>query len=616
MIGKVARILKKVTVLLFDARRGNMFEIVTDSIFRYSKGGIKEVTRGINNDYRVLIANQKTIYSDWIKTNELDLIYVDDDMIPFRPLISIVMATYNTPEKWLKSAIESVLSQSYSNWELCIADDCSTDKRTIELLRQYEQKHDAIKVSYREINQNVSVASSSALGLANGQYVAFLDHDDELATNALYEVVKELNVNPNAKLIYSDEDKIDEKGRRFDPHFKSDWNPDMFFSQNYISHLTVIKKSIIDRTKGFRVGYEGSQDYDLLLQSLRFMERDEIYHISKILYHWRAIEGSTAKNSNSKSYTTDAGMKALRDFFKDNEGVEVNSGLLANTYKVDYGKKLELNEPLVSIVIATKDKVDYLKRCIDSIINKTSYTNYEIVVISNGSKEQETFDYFKSIQERVKIIEYNIPFNYSKINNYAARFCNGDILALINNDIEVINSGWLKELVQHAVRDEIGVVGAKLYYPDNTIQHGGVVLGIGEIAGHSHKYYKREAHGYFSRLQIIQNYSAVTGACLVVEKRLFEEVNGLDEENLPVAYNDVDFCLRLKEKGYYNLWTPYAELYHHESISRGKEDTKEKHKRFQKERLFMKTRWGKALEEDEYYNPNLTRKFENFGIGD
>ena len=448
--------------------------------------------------------------------------------------------------------------------------------------------------------------------MAKGEYITFMDHDDRLASFALSQIVNVINENREVALIYSDEDKIDKDENRFNPHFKSDWNPYMFSSQNYLSHLSVIKKEIIDKTGKFRVGYEGSQDYDLLLQCLKFIEHKNIYHLPKILYHWRAIDGSTAKSSEAKDYTTTAGIKALEDYFKDEKGVMIEEGSLPNTYKVNYPI---VDEPLVSIVIPTKDNYNLLSTCISSILEKTSYSNYEIIIIDNQTTQKEALEYLDGLNKikNIKVLQYNKPFNYATINNYAVTYAKGAYVAFLNNDIEVINDNWLGEMLQHSQRQEIGVVGAKLYYPDMTIQHAGVVLGIGGVAGHAHKYFEKEAYGYFSRLQIIQNYSALTAACIVMRKSIFEEVGGF-EEKLEVAFNDVDLSLKVLEKGYRNLWTPYAKLIHHESKSRGVENTPEKQARFNREVLFMKEKWGVKLLEDKCYNPNLTLVHEDFSL--
>jgi len=467
-------------------------------------------------------------------------------------------------------------------------------------------------VIYRKENGHISKASNSALSLAIGEYVCFLDHDDELAPFALYEMVKAINNNRNLKLIYSDEDKIDETGKRFNPHFKSNWNLDMFFSQNYISHLSLIRKDIIAQTLGFRIGYEGSQDYDLVLQCLKFIKPREIHHIAKILYHWRAIEGSTAQNAGAKSYTGNAGIKALEDYFKNDNMVSIEKGFLDNTYKVMYEI---INNPLVSIIIPTKDNYLLLQKCIDSILEKTEYKNYEIIIVDNQTTQSDALKYLNVLStiSNIKVLKYDMVFNYAAINNHAVEEASGEFVAFLNNDIEVINKTWLSEMLQHAQRKEIGIVGAKLYYPDMTIQHAGVVLGIGGVAGHAHKYFDEEAHGYFSRLKIVQNYSALTAACIVMKKDIFLEVDGFEEE-LMIAFNDIDLSLKVLEKGYRNLWTPYAQLIHHESKSRGQEDSPEKRKRFDGERRFMQKKWQRKLLEDKCYNPNLTLEHENFSL--
>ncbi len=599
-----------------DTLRGDPFCIHKKAYRRYKNYGFKGMINRLDTEFQKVNSvklDENQIYNLWIEKNE---IHIQETIeLKYTPLISIVTPTYNTEKKYLVQMIESVLNQTYTNWELCIADDASTNQDTINTLKEYESKYQNIKITYRKKNGHISEASNSALELACGEYMILLDHDDMLAPNALYEMAKKLNENKNLKLIYSDEDKIDENNNRFAPHFKSGWNPDMFFSQNYICHLVLLKKDLIKKINGFRKGYEGSQDYDLLLRYIEQINYNEIDRIEKILYHWRAIKGSTALKNSEKNYTHDAGLKALKDYFsKKDENITVEDGLLPNTYKVIY--PIPEDEPKVSIIIPTRNKYTFLSKCINSIFEKTTYKNYEILVVNNGSNGPRILKYFEKIKnhDKIKILNYDKPFNYSSINNYAVKHASGEIIALLNNDVEVISQNWLTEMVLHAIRPEIGAVGAKLYYDNDTIQHAGVILGIAGVAGHSHKYFEKSKNGYFSRLKIIQNLSAVTGACLVVRKELYEEVNGLEEKNLKVAFNDVDFCLKLLEKGYRNLWTPYVELYHHESISRGKEDNPEKVKRFNSEVEYMKNRWLNYLENDKYYNHNFTAKNENFEI--
>jgi len=610
---------KKILYIIWSDLPFQPLRLIEKSYARYKRGGVKEVKKHINREYYALYPQETTLasivssYEEWIQINEKNNLMVKP--LQFSPLISIIVPIYNTDKKYLIEMIESVLAQTYKHWELCIADDASSNQETIEVLKQYKSKYKNIKVIYRKDNGHISKASNSALELAIGEYVAFLDHDDTLAPNALYEIVKKINENRDLKLIYTDEDKIDENGVRYEPHFKSGWNPDMFLSQNYICHLTCIKKDIVDKIGRFRVGYEGSQDYDLFLRCITLIDDSQIGRVEKILYHWRAIVGSTALESKAKNYTHDAGYKALVDYIsKIDKEIKVEHGKLANTYKVVY--PITNPNPLVSILIPTRDGYDILYKCIESILDKTTYENYEILILDNETTCDKTLNYFEELERKnnIKVLNYPYPFNYSAINNFGVKYAKGEILALVNNDIEVISPNWLTEMVSHAILPDVGAVGAMLYYSNGTIQHAGVILGIGGVAGHSHKYFQRGAYGYFSRLQIVQNYSAVTGACLVVEKRLYEEVGGLNEVDLKVAFNDVDFCLKLLEKGYRNVWTPYAELYHHESISRGSEDTPKKKKRFKQEILYMQNRWKKYLKKDNFYNKNLTLKHENFGL--
>lgn len=586
-----------------------------------------------DNNGNISIARMTTIYNEtfslpsldyeeWIETVELPSLPSKDDVAAFLttmdkpPVISVVMPVYNPEEIYLRACIDSVLAQSYPNWELCMADDKSPKEHVQRVLREYEAKDQRIKVVYRQQNGHISAASNSALELATGEYIALLDHDDALPEHALLFMAQSIHNRPETKIIYSDEDKLNARGERFEPHFKSDWNPDLFFSQNYVSHLGVYHHDLLKKIGGFRLGVEGSQDQDLLLRCLPHVQADQIVHIPRVLYHWRMVEGSTALASGEKSYTTDAGIKSLRDYFASQEiGVEVEAGRVPNTYRVRY--PIPEPAPLVSLLIPTRDRRSLTETAVRSIIEKSTYTNYEILILDNGSVEAETLEFFSQIQQedhRVKVLAYDYPFNYSAINNFGARHAKGDIIGLVNNDIEVINPEWLTEMVSHCIRPEIGCVGAKLYYSNDTLQHGGVILGIGGVANHSHKNFSRSHPGYFARLICIQNYSAVTAACLLIRKEIFDAVEGLDEENLAVAFNDVDFCLKVREAGYRNLWTPYAELYHYESISRGAEDSPEKIARFTGEVNFMQSKWGKQLEIDPFYSRNLTQEREDFSI--
>ncbi len=523
-----------------------------------------------------------------------------------RPLLSVLMPTYNTPERWLRRAIESVRRQLYPFWELCIADDASTDPHVRAVLEEYRHLDHRMHVIYRELNGHISAASNSALGLASGEFVVFLDHDDEMPDHALYMVANALNDNSELDLLYSDEDKIDESNRRYGPHFKPDWNPDLVNGQNMVNHLCVYRTALVRSLGGLREGYEGAQDWDLLLRISECIPASRICHIPYVLYHWRAVSGSTAATANEKPYAFQAAAKGLRDHLERTG----QQGLVFRTAGEYFRIKRVTPSPapLVSIVIPTRNGLHLLRRCIDSLRKRTRYPRYEILIVDNQSDDPKTLGYLEQVSraEDTRVLRFDFPFNYSALNNFAARESRGAYLCLMNNDIETISEDWLDEMVGQAARPGIGAVGAKLYYPNETIQHAGVILGLGGIAGHPYSGTERHSFGYMARLMLVQNVSAVTAACLVVRKDIFEEVKGLDEVNLTIAFNDVDFCLRLLERGYRNLWTPYAELYHHESATRGPEDTREKQLRFQREVAYMEARWGHVLEYDPAHNVNLT----------
>ncbi|MFT5209569.1 MAG: glycosyltransferase involved in cell wall biosynthesis [Flavobacterium sp.] len=561
-------------------------------------------------------------YPRWLSSVESQQSLAIDALLKkgfyLQPKISILVPVYKPDPILFTKMMQSVLNQSYPNWQLCLVDDYSQNKELAAIMASWSQKDARISLKIRDQNGHISLTSNDALDMASGEYCALLDHDDELHTHALAHVISAINNHPNAKVLYSDEDKLDISENRYDAHFKSDWNRDLLYSQNFVSHLGVYKKSLMHQIGGFRIGYEGSQDYDLLLRCVENCEDKDIIHIPRILYHWRATEGSTALSSDQKDYTESAGIRALQDHFtRLGKNVSVTKGLMPNTYRCSWNQDQITNSqsPLVSLLIPTRDGVELLEQCIESILKKTTYPNYEIIILDNQSSKPATHQYFKRIQEddRVRVEKYNYPFNFSGINNYGASFAKGEILGLINNDIEIISPDWLSEMVSHTLRMDIGCVGAKLYFENDSIQHGGVITGLGGVAGHSHKYADRNDAGYFCRLKLIQNMSAVTAAVLLVRKEVFLQVGGLDEA-LGVAFNDVDFCLKVDKAGYRNLWTPYAELYHYESISRGSDESGEKKIRFDREISYMKRKWGKRLLEDPFYNENLTRVHENFEI--
>jgi glycosyltransferase involved in cell wall biosynthesis len=555
-------------------------------------------------------------YQRWIREVEkTDLEALRDraNELPQKPLISIVMPTYNSNVIWLREVIESIRSQIYANWELCIADDASTNEDVKALLREYQNLDQRVKVVFRSENGHISNASNSALQIATGEFVGLVDHDDLLSPDALFWVADAINKDPAVGMIYSDEDKIDSKGLRQSPYFKSDWNLDLFYSHNMFSHFGVYKRSVLVKIGGFRVGYEGSQDYDLALRAYEIVGDAGIAHIPKVLYHWRIHNESTAGGAEAKPYAMIAGERAINDHF-------VRTGVDAYVRFTGFGYRPYYSvpdlAPMVSIIIPTRNGLNLLKKCIDSILTKTAYKSFEIIIVDNNSDDKSTLEYLYKLgdQEIIRVIRDPMEFNYSALNNLAVMQAKGSIIALLNNDVEVISPEWMGEMVSHALREEVGAVGAKLLYPNNLIQHAGVVLGVGGIANHVHRNFPDNHPGYFSRASLVNCFSAVTAACLFIRKDLYLKVGGLDEKNLAVSFNDVDLCLRLKELGLRNIFTPYAILYHHESATRGYEDSPEKLKRFQSEIDYMQSRWGSLIKNDPMYNPNLSRVSEDFSL--
>jgi O-antigen biosynthesis protein len=530
-------------------------------------------------------------------------------------LVSVLLPVYNPPEKWLRCCLDSVLDQTYSNWELCVADDASTQAHVRKVLEEYGARDPRIRVTWRARNGHVSAASNTALSMAKGEFVALLDHDDELHPEALSTIVYALQKKPHWLMAYSDEDKIDENSRRYDPYFKPDWNPDLLYGQNCVSHLGVYARSLLNDIGGFREGFEGSQDWDVALRCSERLRPEQIGHIPRVLYHWRAIPGSTAQGVDQKGYAHGAGLRALREHF-------LRLGSMADVMEIDgmlgvfrVRHPLPDTHPLVSIIVPTRDKVDLLRKCVGSILSRTTYSSFEIVIVDNQSCEPDAVAYLDSLEAHpsIQVLKHDQPFNYSRINNEAVDKCKGELICLLNNDIEVITADWLEELVSHALRPHVGAVGAMLYYPNDTIQHAGVIVGMHGVAAHPYSGMPRGYHGQMARARLTQAMSAVTAACLLVRRDAFEKIGGFDV-TLQVAFNDIDFCLRLRQHGYVNIWTPFAELYHWESASRGAEDTPEKLRRFEQEVDLMMRRWRLQLNEDPYYNPNLTLSGEPFAL--
>ena len=578
-------------------------------------------------------------YGGWIRFNELtdyDLKKQAKKQFSNSPKISVIVPMYKTKEKFFKDLVNCMIKQTYPNWELCLADG-SPEKN--ENYRKHYEKDERIKYKFLGENKGIAGNTNAAIEMATGEYIALLDHDDILAEYALYEVARCINKNPNVEFMYSDEDKIDGRDNRYDAYFKPDFAPDTLRCQNYICHFSIFKKEVMDKLEGFRSDYDGAQDYDIFLRMSEIVKEENIKHIPKILYHWRVHRESTAQlNSNAKNYAFEAGKKAISDHLKriGLEG-EVSEGCLDGIYRVDYKVK---GNPKVSLIIPNKDGKDILKVCIDSVLEKTTYDNYEIIVVENNSTSDEIYEYYKEIikNEKIRVVNYNTGkeilnenecsleftnqnrievkpgFNYSAIINFGVRNATGEYSIQLNNDTELITPNWLELMLGYCQREDVGAVGVKLYFPDETIQHAGIVVGLGGIAGNRFKSIPKSGHGYFARESMIENLSAVTGACLMAKTKIYEEVGWMNED-LAVAFNDVDFCLKIREKGYLVVYNPFVEFWHYESKSRGQEDSPEKIKRFQGEISTFERRWADFLEKgDPYYNLNLSLDTEVYHI--
>ena len=564
-----------------------------------------------------LLASERS-YDLWIKENEPDESALERQreeaaFFAFRPLVSIIARVHeDVPKEALLRMFDSVKRQTYDNWQLCVACINASRPGIREILEELAGGDSRVKVKLLEGNSELPGGANVAFSMAEGEFIGLLDQGDELSPFALYEIVKFLNDNPEADFVYSDEDYISWDGKtRVKPHFKPDWSPDTLLSHNYIGHFSVIRKKLLDMAGGFRAGYDGAQDYDLFLRISEMA--GEIAHIPMVLYHARVYWGAVLMAANTKAQAMESAKKALGDHLsRVGQGTSVSDGLVPGTYRVRYAIK---GTPEVSIIIPTKDKADVLRTCISSIMEKTAYPNYRVLIVDNSSMEKETFEYYKSIEkeDRVSVISYDSPFNYSAINNFAVRNskCNSDYLLFLNNDIEVINGEWLEAMLEHAQRGPVGAVGARLYFPNDTVQHAGVIVGHW-VGFHSHRFFPRDANGYFNRIRVVQNLSAVTGACHLMRREVFEEVGGFDER-FSNDYNDVDLCMKLREKGYLVIYTPYAELYHYESASRGYDDTHEKRQRHTREKELFREKWTHIWEKgDPYFNPNLM--LEEFSI--
>jgi GT2 family glycosyltransferase len=532
-----------------------------------------------------------------------------------KPLFSIVMPVYNPRIDLFTKALDSVKVQLYDYWELCIADDKSTDPEVRETLERYSKADPRIKVVFREENGHISKASNSALELAEGEYTVLMDHDDVLREDALYEMARVINKKGSVDLIYTDEDKIDEWGLHSDPHFKPDWCPDNLLSRNYLGHVCAFKTSQLRDIGGWRAGFEGSQDYDLVLRYTEIY--DEVIHIPEVLYHWRIHSESAAFGEAVKPYAYRAAQMALSEAMA-RRGHEATVDFLDSFrgYSIRFGLKNQ--NAKVSIIIPSRNKADLLRKCIRSIERKSTYKNYEIIVIDNNSDQKDFFSLIKQYSRqnvvKFKCIQDKEAFNFSRLINLGRKNASGEFLILLNNDTEVISPDWIEAMIEHVQRKEIGVAGAKLLYDNDTIQHAGVVIGLGGAAGHVLVGEDRDGPGYFNYVNMLNEYSALTGACFMVRTSVFDEVGGFDEQ-FGTEYNDVDFCLKVRESGYKNLYVPHCELYHYESMSRGHpHSTSESYKKHVKEVNLFRKKWKNYVENDPCYNPNLSLGVHNFGM--
>lgn len=587
----------------------NLLKKTTDY---WKRNGFKRTIRKIG--LKIQGKNETVTYGEFLAkyhTTEEELQCQREEQFELQPKFSIAVPLYQTNHKYLTELIASVQGQTYGDWELCLADGSGAENNLQQLVEGFQKEDSRIKYRLLEDNLGIAGNTNAALEMAEGDYIVLADHDDLLTEEALYQCVKAINENPKRDVIYSDEDKIDMAGKKlFEPHFKPDFNVDLLCSMNYICHLFVFKRGLLEKTGGFQREYDGAQDHDFIFRCVE--QAEEIYHIPKILYHWRCHMQSTSSNPESKLYAFENGAKAVQAHY-DRMGIpaKVEQGRYYGMYRTFYQWK---ERPLVSIIIPNKDHIEDLRKCILSI-ERQAYDNYEILIVENNSTEEETFAYYKEIEsEKIHVLFYEGGFNFSKINNFGAEQAKGTYYLLLNNDTEMIGEHCLEELLYPCMREDVGIVGARLYYEDDTVQHAGVIIGFGGMAGHTFIGMDREDNGYFSRSICTQDLSAVTAACMMTKKSVFEEVNGLDEE-LIVAFNDIDYCLRVRETGKLVIFNPYAELYHYESKSRGLENSAEKVERFNREVAFFTKRWEGILKDgDPYYNPNLTLDRADFSL--
>lgn len=587
-------------------------EKMGDTVRYLERNGMTATLYKINSKLR---KKEVSTYDNWLKKYTVtpeELERQRNEELPVQPLFSIVVPVYKTKPAYLREMIDSVAAQTYGNWELCMA--VADSPELTPILEEYAKKDSRIRYILLSENTGISGNTNAALEMAVGDYIVLADHDDIVPANALYEFAAAVNADGTIDMLYSDEDKISMDGKKyFEPHFKPDFNLDLLCSMNYICHLFAAKKEVVERAGAFCSEYDGAQDLDFILRCSE--AAGHIHHVPKILYHWRCHMDSTAANPESKLYAFEAGRKAVEAHYK-RLGIpaKVENAQFYGMYRTKY----EWNsEPLVSIIIPNKDHTEDLDKCLKSIYDKSDYWNFEVVIVENNSTEPETFEYYKNLEARhdnVRVVYYEGGFNYSKINNFGAAAANGEYFLLLNNDTEMISGDCIRELLGACMREDVGIVGAKLLYEDETIQHAGVVIGFGGTAGHTFIGKSRYDTGYFGRILCAQDYSAVTAACMMTKRSVFEEVGGLTEE-LAVAFNDIDYCLKVRKAGKLVVYNPYAELFHYESKSRGLEDSPEKVERFNGEVEILLSYWREQIERgDEYYNPNLTLDNSDFSL--
>lgn len=599
----------------------SLIESTARPFISIARGGVKRL-KSDRRSLRIHLSREKEYHKWFIKNfpSGIELIRQKNESENFkiRPKISILVPTYNTDKGLLIECIESVLAQSYFNWELCIADDASSEPYIKEVLSDYSNRDGRIKVVMREKNGHICKATNSALKVSSGDFLALLDHDDYLWPNALYEVVKAINANPDAEFLYTDEDKIEQDGRtHVDPFFKPDWSFDYLRSINYITHFSVLKRNIMEEIGGFREGTHGAQDWDLFLRASLLIKKENIIHVPKLVYSWRKIETSTALNPDSKNYAF-VNQKSVLEYDLKNRGLK---GEVAKTQYLGYWQvKYALQEKAkVSIIIPTKNKIELLQKCIESITSKTLYDNYEIVVVDTGSTSTQIKNYYKQLEKNknIKIIHWKgKQFNYSSACNFGAESSKGDYLLFLNNDTEVLTPDWIEQMLMYAQLEDVGAVGVKLLYPNQHIQHSGIILGLGEqdgkksIGGHIFSEWDDRFNDGTKSLytDCVRNYTAVTAACLMVKRTTFNKVEGFDEK-LKIAYNDIDLCLKLRKIGLRNLVNPNVAIKHHESASVGDIRLGNiRKKQFKEEQELMYKKWGKnTFDYDPMFNPNLRK---------